>query len=361
MRAACVKSFPRRNRGASLSNKWAGVSAAIYGCAGESLTPDEKALFREVSPYGFILFARNCKDREQIKKLIGEMRDVSGRKDVPVLIDQEGGRVMRLTPPIWRSIPPAEVFAAIAEDGRKEDARRAVYLNSRMIAHDLAELGVNVDCAPLLDVRAPGAHDIIGDRAFGSDPEQVALLGRAMCDGLMAGGVMPVIKHIPGHGRAKADSHIELPVVDTPADLLEQIDFAPFKKLSAMPYAMTAHVLYTALDSENVATFSAKIITMIREKIGFDGVLMSDDFSMKALSGSFAERTKRAFSAGCDLALHCNGNFGEMKEIAENTPELSAATIGRIEKIKTMTRKSDKLDYAAALAEMNSLLCKANA
>lgn len=361
MFAVCVKNLRPTSRGVSLSNRWNNVSAAIYGCSGERLTVEEKSFFRSVKPYGFILFARNCKNKEQIKQLVAEMREVAGHDNPAILIDQEGGRVMRLTPPIWRNVPPASVFAALAESGRSDDAYRAVYANSRLIAHDLAELGINVDCAPLLDVRAPGSHDIIGDRAFGADAAQVTFLGQAMSEGLMAGGVMPVIKHIPGHGRARADSHVELPVVEASADALAETDFAPFHNLRSMPYAMTAHVLYTALDADNVATFSPRIIKIIREKIGFSGLLMSDDFSMKALSGSFAERTKRAFAAGCDLALHCNGDMAEMVEIAAHTPGLSDFAKNKAAEIVAAYKKPSAFDVAAAEHELHSLLRVANA
>lgn len=336
-------------------HKWKGVSAAIYGCAGEALTAEETALFREVNPFGFILFARNCRSKEQIRALVADMRDVTGRKDVPVLIDQEGGRVARLQPPHWRKAPAAGVFAGLA--GREpEAAREAVYLNARLIAQELHELGINVDCAPLLDIPAPGSHDIIGDRAFGDDIGRVTELGRAMCEGLMDGGVMPVIKHIPGHGRAMADSHLELPVVEAPLADLRAMDFEPFRRLNMMPYAMTAHVLYTAIDPKNVATFSPKAIRMIREEIGFDGVLMSDDFSMKALQGSFAERVRRTMEAGCDLALHCNGTMKEMEEIAAHVPPLSAETLRRLEKVDAMTHAPKPFKAEASLARLEQLL-----
>lgn len=339
-----------------LKNNWADVSAAIYGCSGEQLTERERAFFKEANPFGFILFARNCRNPEQITRLVRDLKECVQRDVVPVLIDQEGGRVMRLTPPHWRAVPAAGTLAALVEERGVEAAAHAVYLNARLIATDLHALGINVDCAPLLDVPAPGSHDIIGDRAYGRTPEQVITLGRAMAQGLLDGGVLTVIKHIPGHGRAMADSHLELPVVDTPLDVLREIDFKPFKALKDQPFAMTAHVLYTAIDKEQVATFSPAAIKLIREEIGFDGLLMSDDFSMKALTGSFGERVQRTFSAGCDLALHCNGEMSEMVEIAAYTPKLEGEALRRLEKVLPMLREPDEFDVTVALAELEDML-----
>jgi len=340
--------------------KWQGVSAAIYGCAGPQLTEEERQLFTQVKPFGFILFARNCEDKAQVTDLVQELRATVGRDDAPVLIDQEGGRVARLKPPHWRESPPAGMFAELGLRN-EELAKEAVYQNARLIAAELAELGINVDCAPLLDIPVPGSHEIIGDRAFGDEVNHVSELGLAMCEGLLDGGVYPVIKHIPGHGRANADSHEELPIVNTPLEELQAQDFVPFKRLNHMPYAMTAHVLYTAIDAENVATFSPTAIRMIREEIGFEGVLMSDDFSMKALDGSFADRVKRTIQADCDLVLHCNGEMNEMQEIAAHVPLLSMQTIKRLEQVEAMHRAPLPLDMKTSHARLEHLLADVQA
>lgn len=301
--------------------------AVIFGCAGPSLSDAERRFFRESDPAGFILFQRNCVTPAQIRALVAEMRACVGRH-APILIDQEGGRVQRLKPPQWRAAPAAAVFAALAARDR-DGARRAVWINARLIAAELAALDIDVDCAPVLDVPVPGAHDVIGDRAFGTEIGLIAELGRAMCEGLMAGGVLPVIKHIPGHGRATADSHLACPVVTADSESLARQDLPPFRALADMPFAMTAHVLYTAWD-QRVATLSPTIIeTIIRGDLGFDGVLMSDDLSMKALGGSFAERTRDALGAGCDVVLHCNGVMGEMVEVAAAAPPFSAVAARR--------------------------------
>lgn len=293
------------------------IKPFITGLQGVEITPEEKAFIAEHVPYGFILFARNCQSPEQVKALCSELRTLSGREEqLPILIDQEGGRVVRLKPPHWRLSPPAGVFADVAEYDFPL-ARRMTYLNARLIAAELAALGITVDCAPVADIPAQGSHDIIGDRAYGEGPGQVALLAREMAEGLLDGGVLPVVKHIPGHGRAMADSHEELPVVDTELEELERTDFVPFWDLSDLPLAMTAHIRYTALDAELPATLSPKVIRYIRETIGFTGVLMSDDVSMKALSGDMGEIARRTLEAGCDLVLHCNGNMVEMRAVAE--------------------------------------------
>lgn len=307
--------------------------AAILGLKATYLSDIERRFFSAHNPLGFILFSRNIEDKDQIKHLIDELKDCVGRTDVPILIDQEGGRVARLRKPHFRSVPPAGDFAAIAHYDL-EAAKEAVYLNARLIAAELEPLGITVDCAPVADLLIPGAHDIIGDRAYGSDPEQVAVLARAMCNGLLDGRVIPVVKHIPGHGRAKADSHESLPIVDTDLVTLEATDFKVFQLLADSPWAMTAHILYTALDDVSPATHSQKIIQYIRHSIGFNGVLVSDDLSMKALKGSFAERTRNVISAGCDMVLHCNGNMEEMEEIIHSTPCLTGAAMERLEAVK---------------------------
>jgi beta-N-acetylhexosaminidase len=295
------------------------MKACILDCAGTVLTADERAFFREVNPYGFILFARHCETPAQVRALTEALKESVQREDVPILIDQEGGRVARLKPPHWPLFPAAGALAALG-DGRAE---KAIYLNARFIAHELHTIGVNVDCAPVADLIVPGAHAIIGDRAYGEEPERVAALAKAMAQGLQDGGVLPVLKHIPGHGRAGVDSHLALPVVDAPLEVLRATDFIPFQRLRHLPYAMTAHVLYTAIDPERLATTSPATIRLIREELGFTGLLMSDDLSMKAMRGTLTERTRDALAAGCDLALFCNGSLAERQEVAAASAPLS--------------------------------------
>jgi len=299
-----------------------GPLAAIFGLEGQSLSAEERSFFADSAPLGFILFARNCDSPDQVRALTDDVRETVGRPDAPVLIDQEGGRVQRLRPPHWRDAPAARVFGRLAQ-ADLEKARKAARLNSRLIAAELQPLGIDVDCLPVLDVPSPGSHDIIGDRAYGEDPNLVAALGRAACEGLLAGGVLPVIKHIPGHGRAGADSHLALPEVDTSAQELVASDFLPFRMLSDMPWGMTAHVLYHELDADTPATLSKAVVRdAIRDTIGFDGLLLTDDISMKALSGTIADRTRASLEAGCDVVLHCNGEIAEMREIAESAGAL---------------------------------------
>jgi beta-N-acetylhexosaminidase len=328
--------------------------AVVLGCAGERLTADERRLFTSADPVGFVLFRRNCQDPEQVRALVAEMRDAVGRADAPVLIDQEGGRVARLQPPHWRKYPAPARLAALPDPEAAEAAR----LGARLIADDLAALGIDVDALPVLDLPAPGADPIIGDRAYGADPERVARLGRAACDGLLGGGVLPIIKHIPGHGRSQVDSHRALPRVDASRELLETTDFAPFRALADMPWAMTAHIVYTAIDAGAPATFSAAVIgDVIRKHIGFEGVLISDDISMGALAGSLAERTRRSLEAGCDLALHCNGVLSEMEEVADTATPLAAAAQARLARAEALRRKSAQpFDRAAAEARFAELL-----
>jgi beta-N-acetylhexosaminidase len=327
--------------------------AFIAGCSGLELTPDEIAFFRDADPWGFILFKRNVDRPEQVRALCDALRDTVGRADAPILIDQEGGRVQRMGPPHWPRYPAGRAYGRLhANDPlvRRELTR----LGARLIAHDLLAVGINVDCLPVLDVPIPGAHDVIGDRAYGQDPRTVAVLGRAAAEGLLAGGVLPVIKHIPGHGRAFADSHLALPVVDTPRDELERHDFAPFRVLADMPLAMTAHVVYTSLDRERPATTSARVMTdVIRGHIGYDGLVMSDDLSMQALSGSFRERAEASFAAGCDVALHCNGQLEEMRAVAEASPALADEPLRRakaaLQRIRHEPEPFDPVDARARL------------
>lgn len=291
----------------------------ILDCEGERLTADEAALFREFDPFGFILFARHVKSPDQVRALIADLWQAVGRS-APVLIDQEGGRVARLGPPHWRKPPPAAAFADLA--GRDmEAACRAAWLNSRLMAEELSALGITVDCLPVLDLRLPGAHLIIGDRAYGSTPEPVIRLGRAAADGLMAGGVLPVIKHIPGHGRAGVDSHLALPRVEASRAELEAADFAPFKALKDLPIAMTAHITYQALDPGRPATLSPTVIRdVIRRDIGFRGALLSDDITMKALNGPLPDLANASLAAGCDAVLLCNASLADREAVLRAVP-----------------------------------------
>lgn len=298
------------------------MRAVIFGCEGPSLGDWERQFFRAVEPTGFILFLRNLEEPNQIRRLVAELKACVGRDPLPILIDQEGGRVQRLKPPYWRAAPAAARFGALASRDR-ELARHAAAINGRLLAVELRQLGITVDCVPLLDLRFPGAHEVIGDRAFSHDPEIVATLGRAQAEGLVAGGVLPVIKHLPGHGRALADSHLALPEVAASRAELEASDFRPFKALADLPLGMTGHVLYTALDAERCSTLSPVVVReVIRNWIGFDGLLMTDDLSMSALGGSYRTRAEASLAAGCDLVLHCNGKRAEMEAVAEGTPEL---------------------------------------
>ena len=285
------------------------------------------------------------------------LRACTGRDDAPVLIDQEGGRVQRLGPPHWPKYPPGKSYGGLykADPVRGRELTR---LGARLMAHDLRALGISVDCVPVLDVPVPGAHDIIGDRAYGLDARTVAILGRAASEGLLAGGVLPVIKHIPGHGRAGADSHEHLPVVDVSRDTLEKQDFIPFRHLADMPLAMTAHVVYAAIDSHAPATTSKTIIRdVIRGHIGFKGLLMSDDLSMKALSGTFGERTRSSLKAGCDVVLHCNGDMAEMKAIAKETPKLAGKAKRRADAaLQRIAHTPEPLDAADARAQLDAAL-----
>ena len=331
-------------------------SRAIYGCAGLALSAAERDFFRDVKPWGFILFARNISDAVQVRTLITQLRDTVDDGQAPVLIDQEGGRVARLKPPHWQARPAAARFGALhATDA--EAAREATYLNARLIAHDLSQLGINVDCLPVLDVPQPGAHDIIGDRAFAGDPATIIALGRAQIEGLMDGGVLPVMKHIPGHGRAGADSHLALPRVSAAAEELSASDFVTFRSLDSCPIAMTAHVVYESIDPQRPATTSPKVIRdVIRGEIGFDGLLMSDDLSMKALDGPLSVRAKAALFAGCDLALHCNGDMDEMRDVASEVKNLEGASLKRSEQALAQLRAPSPFDPAAALARLTGLL-----
>jgi beta-N-acetylhexosaminidase len=324
------------------------MRAFVSGCQGFRLSEEEREFLREADPWGLILFKRNVESREQLRALTSEFRALVGR-DAPVLIDQEGGRVQRLSPPHWAAYPAAARFEAL-----EGEAEQAVRLTMRLIAHDLREVGVTVDCAPVLDVADEATHAVIGSRAYGRDPARVAALARAAMAGLLAGGVAPVVKHIPGHGRARADSHLELPVVEASLAELER-DFSAFRALKDAPAAMTAHVVYTALDGERPATISPKVLgDIVRGDIGFDGLLISDDLSMKALGGPFGARTRAVFAAGVDIALHCNGDLTEGRPVVEATPQLEGRALARAEALLSAARLED-FDVEAGRARLAEL------
>ena len=307
------------------------MKATIFGCSGPTLTADERAFFRDADPLGFIIFARNIETPEQTRRLTDELRSCVARAEAPVLIDQEGGRVARLKPPHWRKAPPGRALGELYARDR-EAGLEATRLNARLIAADVASVGCDVDCLPVLDIALPGAHSVIGDRAYAEQPEAVAAIGRAAAEGLMAEGVMPVTKHIPGHGRAMVDSHHALPAVSEPREVLERTDFLPFKLLADLPWSMTAHVLYRAIDPDAALTVSARgVKDVVRGHIGFDGLLLSDDLSMQALGGTLGERAARALAAGCDIALHCNGQPDEMAEVAANTGAMTRDAVRRFQ------------------------------
>jgi beta-N-acetylhexosaminidase len=331
--------------------------AVVFGCAGLELTAAERALFSAADPLGFILFKRNCATPAQVRALVAALRASVGRPDAPVLIDQEGGRVARLRPPEWPAHPPARRFGELAARDRAA-GREAARLNGQLLGLMLRDLGIDVDCAPVCDVPVAGAHDVIGDRAFADDPAMVADLARATCQGLVDGGVLPVIKHIPGHGRAFADSHAELPVVDAPWAELMVSDFAPFRALADMPLGMVAHVVLTAVDPSAPASTSAIVIgDVVRgAAIGFDGLLFSDDLSMGALAGGMAERARAVLNAGCDVVLHCNGDLAEMAAVAEATPVLSPAAARRWTAARSMLSAPAAVDAVALRERMESLL-----
>jgi beta-N-acetylhexosaminidase len=332
---------------------------AIYGCAGLTLSDEERAFFRDAQPWGFILFARNVDDRAQVLALCAALRETVNDARAPILIDQEGGRVARLKPPHWKERPAAARFGARYETA-PDVAREACYLNARAIAYDLAEIGINVDCLPVLDVPVEGANDVIGNRAFSRDASVIIELASAQIEGLTDGGVLPVMKHIPGHGRATADTHFELPRVTATAEELSATDFVTFRSLDQCPMAMTAHVIYAAFDDHRPATTSAKIIRdVIRGEMGFDGLLMSDDLSMNALTGSLAARAKAALFAGCDVVLHCNGRIEEMRSVAEEAKPLEGHSLRRAEAALAHRATPAPFDAEAATARVAQLLAGA--
>lgn len=334
--------------------------AAIFGCAGPRLEPEERRFFARADPLGFILFARNVESPSQLRALVAELRESVGRAEAPIFVDQEGGRVQRLKPPHWRAAPAAARFGRLADMDRK-GAVEAVRLNAWLIGQELADAGIDVVCAPVLDLAHPGAHSVIGDRAFSSDPEIVAGLGRAACDGFRQAGVAPVVKHLPGHGRTRVDSHLRLPVVEASLAELEASDFRPFRALADMPLGMTGHLLIQAVDSEAPATISSRVIAeVIRGRIGFSGILFTDDLSMEALSGSIRQRAAAAIAAGCDVALHCNGRMAEMEAVAEAVPRFSEAAAARFAAARPASPGGvTSGDRAAAARRVDELLKRA--
>ncbi len=330
--------------------------AFITGISGTELSADEREFIRSERPWGFILFKRNVETTTQVTRLVAELRAVNAQPDAPVLIDQEGGRVQRLGPPNWPVYPPGAIFDALY-DIDPAAGLLAARLSSRLIADDLAQLGITVDCLPLADVPVAGADAVIGNRAYGTEPAKVAAIARAVTEGLEQGGVLPVLKHIPGHGRATADTHFKLPTVDTAKSELELTDFAAFRPLADLPMAMTAHVVFSALDPVHPATTSATIIEqVICNGIGFQGLLMSDDVSMNALAGSIAERTRAIVAAGCDMVLHCNGKLDEMREVARATPELAGRALQRADQALASRKPAQSFDRQAARAQLDALI-----
>lgn len=334
------------------------IGAFISGCSGPVLSIAERDFFARTNPWGLILFKRNCETPDQLKTLTSAFRAAVGRKNAPVFIDQEGGRVQRLGPPsnAWRRYPAAQAYGE-AFDVSALAGLRAARNVGRLMAEDLIAAGITANCVPVLDVPQPGAHEIVGNRAYSDRIEAIMALARAHAAGFVDGGVLPVIKHIPGHGRAKADSHLELPVVDAKRAELEAVDFPPFAAMADAPMAMTAHVVYTALDKSAPATLSRKVISgVIRKQIGFRGLLMTDDLSMKALTGSYAEKTARALEAGCDIVLHCNGQMDQMEEVAAAAGVLKGKALARAKAALKTARKPQPFDRAQALKDLAAVL-----
>lgn len=332
------------------------MKPVIFGLSGETLTADERAFFAEAEPAGYIMFRRNIADRAQVRALTDDLRSLHGRDDLLIMIDQEGGRVARMQAPVWPSFPPAAAFDQLY-DIAPSSAIAAARANARAIALTLADVGITVDALPLLDVRQDGASDIMGDRTLGADPMRVAALGRATLEGLAEGGVVGIVKHMPGHGRAMVDSHLALPIVNANLNALET-DLAPFRTLNRAPMGMTAHVVYTEWDAERPASLSPRIIgEIIRQRIGFDGLLMSDDLDMKALRGSIPELAAGVVAAGCDLALNCWGWMDDMVGIAGLLPDITDQARARLDRAMTsVTRGGDQPELEELLATRDSLL-----
>jgi beta-N-acetylhexosaminidase len=333
------------------------IGAFISGCAGPRLSEAERDFFRRANPWGLIVFKRNVETPEQLTELTSEFRAAMDRRNAPVFVDQEGGRVQRLGPPsnFWRAYPPARRYGQLYEKDAVA-AFRAARRVGRMMAEDLRQCGITADCLPVLDVPQEGSHNVIGERAYGTAVERVIMLARAHMAGFAEGGVLPVMKHIPGHGRARVDSHMSLPVVDASRAELEAVDFPPFAALADAPMAMTAHIVYTALDKEHCATLSKRIVgTVIRNWIGFRGLLMTDDLSMKALGGSFGEKVRGALAAGCDIVLHCNGQMAEMEEVAEAAGHLKGKAASRARVALKWAGRAQPFDRKAALKDLELL------
>lgn len=335
------------------------MKPVIYGLSGLELTPDERALFRAADPLGFILFKRNVETRDQVRRLTDSLRDLSGRDDVPILIDQEGGRVARMQPPEWPAFPAPGAFDRLYETA-PVSAIEAARANAHALALMLAEVGINVDALPLLDVRRPETSNVIGDRALGSEPMRVAAMGRAVIDGLRRGGVVGIVKHMPGHGRAVVDSHLELPVVKAAVEELET-DIAPFHALADAPMGMTCHVVFTAWDAERPATLSPTVVRdVIRGRIGFQGLLMTDDIDMKALSGTAGDKAVAAIAAGCDVVLDCWGRMDEMAEIADKLDAISPDSRARLDRaMASIAAVPETADMAELIAKRDALLAQA--
>lgn len=322
-----------------------GRGAAIFGCAGPALLPDERAFFRDADPFGFILFARNVESPDQLRRLTADLRAAVGR-DAPILIDQEGGRVQRLRSPHWREwAPPLDIVEAA---GSVEAAERIMRARMRVIGAELRAVGIDANCAPLGDVARAETHPFLRNRCYGSDPDTVARIARAVAEGLKDAGVLPVVKHLPGHGLSHLDTHLDLPTVDASLDALRAVDFAPFRALSDLPMAMTAHLVFAALDPGLPATQSPIMIRLIREEIGFQGLLMSDDLNMEALKGSLADRTARTMAAGVDIALHCKGDLAEMQAVAAAAGAMTPAARARAK--AALSARTPALPLDAALA-----------
>ncbi len=330
-----------------------GTGATIFGCDGLTLTPSERDFFRDADPMGFIIFARNVDTPAQLSRLTADLRAAVGR-DAPVLVDQEGGRVQRLRSPHWREfIPPLD---QVLGAGDLASAARAMALRSRLIAAELRAVGIDANCAPVADIASDLTHPFLRNRCYGTDPATVSVIARAVADAHLAGGVLPVIKHMPGHGRSQNDTHLDLPTVTTDRDTLISTDFAPFAALNDVPMAMTAHIVFAAYDAENPATQSRVMIDVIRTQIGFQGLLMTDDLNMQALSGTLAERTARSIAAGCDIALHCKGDMDQMVEVAAAAGAMTPATLARVQAALALRHPPDTVDIAGLEADLAALM-----
>lgn len=334
--------------------------AVVFGIKGTQLSPDEESFIREHNPLGFILFSRNIENKEQVKDLVKKLKTITGRT-TPILIDQEGGRVARFKEPNWRHPPEVAIFGQIANHDQTA-AAEACRINAELLAYDLYQSGINTNCAPVLDILFPETHSVIGNRAFSDDKDLICLLASETIKGFSNHGVCSIIKHIPGHGRARADSHLELPVVDTDLKTLQETDFYPFTKLrDKAKWAMTAHILYSVIDPLEPATFSPKVINKIRQEIGFKDIIITDCITMKALKGSMGEKTKKSLDAGCDVILHTNGNLDEMTEVAKACSALSDAQIKIIEKsYEDLKTPAINFDFENSLQNLNKIFKQFN-